>query len=448
MPSLPVVMDLFPKYLPAGALLLAILMATLIAAGTAGLLLLLQYQRQYAAQTMRHERLQQNLASATNLLLADHNDATNGLLELNLFDGDRDSIMLSCQPWGVFDVAIAYAYEGMDTLRHAFIMGKVPAAKERFALYLADERRPLSLSGHTRIQGDAYIPEAGIRKSYIENEAYAYEEVVHDGTIHISNSVLPELDVSIVERLYSYLQPADTVIWKTNADNWFNGLPAESRIRRFSDDCRTLYGFDSLVIDRQVVSGHVVIVANRAITVGAGAQLDNVLLFAPHIRFEQGFEGRLQAFARDSLIVENNCRFDYPSVLGLINIPQDTVTQELQPFIRIDSASTINGLVFSHFAGSEQLLAKIVLGKETAVHGQVYADGLLELQGRVDGMTLCRRFTLQTASSLYENFVLNGVMDLAALSPYYAGSPLLLRGRLRCIALSVDTSELKRTDVN
>ncbi len=441
-------MEKFPKYLPAGALLLAILLATMIAVSTGGLLLLLQYHRQYAAQTMRQERLQQNLSSAINLLLANDGNVPEDLQKLNLYDGDDDSVILSLQPWGVFDVATAWAYEGPDTLQYTFLKGKVPTPDERFALYLADEQRPLSLSGQTRIQGDAFLPEAGIRKSYIENEAYAYEEVVHGGSMQVSNATLPEMDGKIIAQLWDYLQPVDSAAWTANAVNWFENSMTDPLTRLFTNDYSILHGPDTVVIDRQTLSGHVIIIADQTMIITANAKLDNVLLFAPCIRFEQGFRGRLQAFARDSLTVGRDCRFDYPSALGLVNIPTDSLFLEFQPIMRIDSASVVNGLVFSHFPGGDQLLAKVVIGKEVVVHGQVYADGLLELQGQVSGMTLCRRFTLQTSSSLYENFILNGVMDITALSPHYVGSPLLLKGRLGRVALSVDTGEPWRDDVN
>ena len=388
-------------------MLLAILLATIIATGTAGLLLLLQYHRQYAAKNMRHERLRQNLASATNLLLTGYHATPVDTLALNLFDGDRDSVMLACKPWGAFNMATAWAYEGTDTLQRTFLMGKVPTPSEQFTLYLADEHLPLSVSGKTFIRGDVFLPEAGTRKSYIENEAYAYEEVVHDGTIYNSADTLPGIDTAMVGWMNNYLLQTNNVA-------------------------------DSLTIDVLFSGGDTIVVANQMITVTAEAKLDNALLFAPHIRFEPGFRGRIQAFARDSLVVGGDCRFDYPSALGLIHIPKDSLFTEFQPYLRIDSASVLNGIVFIYFPGSDQLLAKLVLAKETTVHGQVYADGLLELRGRVNGTTLCRRFTLQTSSSLYDNFILGGVMDVTARSPHYAGSPLFYKGRQSKIAYEKD----------
>ncbi|WP_090603082.1 hypothetical protein [Parapedobacter koreensis] len=418
-----------PTYLRAGALLFALLIAVIIGVMTAGLLLLLQYHRQYAAHTLRQERLQRHLASATNLLLTSEPVEGGDTVIRSLFDDGRDTVALVRRPWGVFDVGLAYAYDTRDTLANAFLMGRILTATERYALFLADEYRPLSISGKTRIHGDAFLPEAGIRKAYIENQAYASEEVIYDGAIRHSTTELPALNSAILGRLAPYLQHDDTTEWKRAAEDWYGMDASDSLAQLFANTPRLLYSRDSITIRGMPITGQVLLVADSLISVSADAVLDNVLLFAPHIRFADGFSGRLQAFARDSLVVGRGCAFAYPSVLGLVNIPKDSLIHEFQPMITIDSASVVNGLVFSHFPGSEQLLANIKLAKETTVNGQVYADGLLELRGTVKGITLCRRFTLQTPSSLYENFVLGGVMDYTRLSPHYAGSPLLNTGR-------------------
>ena len=428
-----------PKYLQGGALLFALLLAILIGVTTGALLLLLQYHRQYATNLLRQERLQQNLASAVSLLLTNETTNDGDTARLSLFNGELDSVMLIQKPWGVFDVGIASAFEQGDSLQQAFVIGRVPEDSERYALFLADEYRPLSISGDTRIQGDAYLPEAGIRKAYIENRAYASEEVIFDGKILHSMPTLPPINTTIIDRLLPYLQPGDSAVWQQDARDWFSAYTQDSIGVPFAGPALLLHAPDSVAIDGQVIHGQVLLISDKAITVTASATLDNALLFAPTVRFEEGFKGRVQAFARDSLLVGRNCELRYPSALGLVNVPQDSIVYEFQPFIQIDSASVVNGLVFSHYPGSEQLLAMVGIASDVTVHGQVYADGLLELQGTVCGRTACRRFTLQTPSSLYENFVLDGVMDYTRLSPHYGGSPLTHAGRLGNVLTWLDT---------
>ncbi|WP_257668267.1 hypothetical protein [Parapedobacter tibetensis] len=419
-----------PRYLKAGALLLALMLTVIIAVVTAGLLLLLQYHRQYGAQTLRQERLQQHLASGISLLLTHEGDLDQDTVSLSLYNTTQDSVILTKHAWGIYDVGSVQAVEGRDTLGKWFLFGLVPDKTERYALYLADEHRPLSLSGHTRIQGDAFLPEAGIRKAYIENQAYEGEEVVSGGTSYTSNPDLPALNSAIIDRLTAYLYPDEDETWAGMTIDDFPAYGPNPIYRAFAEQPLLLLYEDSLVIDAHILKGHVLVLAKGPVTIMPSAQLEDILVFAPSITFVDGFSGRLQVFARDSISVGKNCSFGYPSALGLINIPVDSTFSEFQPLLRVDSASTVNGIVFTHFPGDEELLlAKIQLGKETTVHGQVYADGLLELRGTVQGMTSCRRFTLQTPSSLYENFVLNGVMDYSRLSPHYVGSPLLNGGR-------------------
>lgn len=433
------------KHLHGGALLFALLLAILIGVTTGALLLLLQYHRQYAAELLRQERLQQNLASGISLLLTNETTSDSDTTRMSLFDGVQDSVMLIQKPWGVFDVGIACAFEQNDSLQRAFLIGRVPEDDERYALYLADEYRPLSISGDTRIRGNAYLPEAGIRKAYIENRAYTSEDVIYDGKILHSTPTLPQSNAAIITRLLPYLQPSDSSSWQQDAKDWLSEYAKDLISAPFAGPSLLLQAQDSIAVDGQVVRGQVLLVSNKSITVTASATLDNVLLFAPSIRFEEGFRGRVQAFARDSLLVGSDCEFRYPSALGLVNIPEDSIVYEFQPFIRIDGASVVNGLVFSYYPGSEELLAMIGIAPDATVNGQVYADGLLELQGAVFGMTACRRFTLQTPSSLYENFVLDGVMDYTRLSPHYGGSPLLNAGRLGNILNWLDKEQTEVT---
>lgn len=433
-----------PTSLRAGALLLALLLAVIIAVMTAGLLLLLQYHRQYGAHTLRQERLQRNLASGISLLLTDMDDMATQPTSISLYADGQDSVILAKHPWGIYTVGTVHATLQQDTASRWFLYGTLPDKTERHALFLTDEQRPLSISGHTRIRGDAYLPEAGIRKAYIENQAYDGEAVVYEGQTYTSTPSLAELNSITINRIAAYLYPDQDHATEIMDNHEQAAFGPDSVYRAFSDSPLLLLHPDSLVIDAHVLKGHIILMAEGPVTIKPMAQLEDILLFAPSITVADGFTGRLQLFARDSIVVGTTCVFDYPSVLGLVNRPADTLFSEFQPLIRIDSASTVNGVVFSHFQGNQQLLANVRLGKETTVNGQVHADGLLELRGTVKGITSCRRFTLQTPSSLYENFVLNGVMDLTQLSPHYVGTPLLNKGRHGSVIKWMDTNPMKQ----
>ncbi|MEC3882009.1 hypothetical protein [Parapedobacter sp. 10938] len=425
-------MNLIPKRIHAGALLLSVFVGTLIWILTAGLLLLIQYHNQYAERTLRYNRLDQNLASATNLFLTRDRAAAHGcdsnVTDLYLKGGD--SVIIVSRPWGIYETGVITAFEQRDTVSSALLVGMVLSDTSVYALYLADEHTPLSLSGRAFIRGDVYLPPAGTRKSYIENEGYAYEEEIHSGVIHNSTADIQPLDSLIIGRLSRYLHSDDSIGWREMALDWFSLMSIDSLHHPFDSPPLTLSIAERYSI-RSSIRGNIIIVADSAVTIGMDAVMEDVILFAPSIRFEDGFRGTLQAFARDSLIVGESCTFDYPSALGLVNIPDDSLEQEVQPLLQIDSASVVAGMVFSHFPADEPDVATVRIGKDAEIHGELYADGLLELRGTVQGITRCRRFTLRTSSSLYDNFVLGGTMDVTRLSPYYAGSALLHMGRLK-----------------
>jgi len=51
----------------------------------------------------------------------------------------------------------------------------------------------------------------------------------------------------------------------------------------------------------------------------------------------------------------------------------------------------------------------------------VYSNGFLELKGEVFGSVVCQSFILRTASSVYENHLLNTTIDITKLPKNYVG---------------------------
>ena len=102
-----------------------------------------------------------------------------------------------------------------------------------------------------------------------------------------------------------------------------------------------------------------------------------MLIFAPYIEIEDGFEGNVQAFARDSLVVGRNCQLQYPSVLGLMKMQSGF----FQPFIHVGEKSLVQGVLFSYQEVIDREQTVIRLEKGTFIEGMVYADGYAEIKG-------------------------------------------------------------------
>src|SRR5690606_35636940 len=124
---------------------------------------------------------------------------------MDLYGEGADSISLQQEKWGLFTLAAIKSFKNQDTLRKAFLIGR-ETHQDKTVLYLADEDRPLSVSGSARITGETLLPKAGIRQAYVEGRPYSGKELVY-GTIKDSDRKLPSLNEEILSGIRSFLQP-------------------------------------------------------------------------------------------------------------------------------------------------------------------------------------------------------------------------------------------------
>lgn len=415
------------KKLKGGSLLFVIGMAALLALLVAAVVLLLLYSKNQGNQRIIEDRMQRNLQSAITYSLLTDNVQTKDTLLLDLYKEGSDSVKLIKKNFGIYHYIIAEAYDQARRFSKMALLGNTLMEDEKFALYLVNNHRPVSVSGKTKITGNAYLPEAGVRKAYIEGQAYQGGENAVDGKVIPSETKLAPLDSTILQNLaFFFHKDADSLMMEDN--EYEKGFLQDSLSNSFHNKTMIVSLDDSLIT--QKLQGNIIVHSKRPILIKREAQLEDILIFAPSITIEEGFHGQVQLFASDSLIIEKKVVLDYPSTIGLLSQKDSIEVKDFQPSIHIHEGSKISGTVFSSYEGSDFLSALIRIDKEAVINGQVYADGLLQLQGTVNGITQCKQFSLKTQSTLYENFVLNGEMNFPALSPFYIGSPLLNKGKL------------------
>lgn len=412
----------------AGALAL-VLVVSMIILSLLGMMVLLQQQgREYLRRQHAALLLERNAHSGLVWLCADNAIAYGEILSLDLFGDEKDSITLAKSPWGVFELGIVQSFRRRDTLSMAGLLGAPLLDQERYALFLSNEDRPLSLSGETFIRGDAFLPPAGIRKSYIEGKQYAGDEVPVRGTISDSGPAMPTMNHNLLQAIRSFFsEPQETSI---------HAFPParDSIIRSFLEPTLHLHFAQETTLSGEHLTGNIILSCDSALRIKADNVFSDVLIFAPSIFVEEGFRGTIQLFALDSIHIGADCRLAYPSSVGLLNRPASGTAIEFSPYIRIDSASRVHGAVFAESRESDFFMSVIQVGPDALVTGTVHAAGLLELRGTVLGSTRCRRFKLQTSSTLYENFVLDATMDFTSLSTHFGWTPLLTGNGRRVIA--------------
>lgn len=402
----------------ANALFIVIVISLVMGILCSSLIGIAYYQRLQVQKNQLFKKLENDASSGLNVVLADRQERFSSTeTTLDLFGDGTDSVSLKKTPWGVYEVAVVNAFSHNHHRVKSVLIGSDLDEKGKSAIYLSDQNSQLALAGNTVIKGTCYLPEAGVKRAYIEGVSFSGSNLINGTTLR-SEFMLPPLNDKVLKPLISHfetggdLQSEATVTAPLNQD---------TMQQSFFDPSIRLNAASVQRLTQKVLEGNIVLVSDKPLEIDSSCKIDNIIVVAPAVVFHEGFRGSLQVFCTDSIIVRDQVFLKYPSVLGLIK----TSVKVKQPVIMVGQKAVIKGVVFTycHIPDLEKTIIR--LGKESRVEGQVYSDGGVDLQGTVYGNITCSRFTLRTPSSIYENHILNGVIDSGKLSEYYVGSSLV-----------------------
>lgn len=399
----------FQKKVKAGALQYVVLLSLLIFFLIGMFMLRAQYSNYQVNELIVQERLYDNLESAKVLLKSNASlSQSKRKFQLKLFQDDHSLVDLIVENWGVFKIAHLRASWRQHMREQYLLLGDNIWKDGRPSLYLADKNRYLSVCGETWLGGPVNLPALGVRKSYVDGVGY-YRSKAIQGEIRRSEKNLPPIK-SNFSALFNSLfvldyQKDSVVLWED--------VSHQKLSRSFAKKALFIWSPDVLVIDEIEVKGKVKIMSLKEIVVGSNAKLAQCLLIAPKVRIEQGFTGRVQIFARDSVLIHKNCQFFMPSVVYMHG---NNAKKELQVAsnVRFSGDIVLTGK-------NEKFSPSIKIDKNSRVEGLIYCNGKVELKGDVAGSLYTDRFVLQTPSALYENHLLNNRIDFSDLNSSYVG---------------------------
>ena len=159
----------------------------------------------------------------------------------------------------------------------------------------------------------------------------------------------------------------------------------------------------------QVVKGKVMVISSDFIRVSSNAELENVILKAPTVVFDKGFEGSVQVFARDSIIVGEDCYLKFPSTLVL----KSPSKPNYSPKITLEAGTRLAGnIILKQASFNLRSNGMVTINKGSLVNGTVYSEGYTQLRAcEIQGDVYTKKLFLKTRSSIYENTLLNVVID-------------------------------------
>lgn len=413
----------------AGALFYAIVISLIIAITSSALILSAYLTRiQYENLEVKRQ-LNLNADSGIKLLLSKQS-----LVELNqektidLFNKGIDSVILVRKFWGAYEIIISKAvFRNYSSARTAQV-GFYPDNDHLYSLHLSDKDKPLALCGNTLIKGTAYLPKAGVKRAYIEGQSFSRSLLI-EGKIIQSDRILPTFNTELIENINAVffnksITSNDSVLVIENV------LTGDSLNNSFQNKTLVFSSSVPIIISDGLYSGNIAVISDKQITVSSSAQLKDVLLFAPKIIIEKKFRGNIQVFASDSISIAEEVTLTYPSIVGLISSNISTST----PIIVLNKNDTIIGSVFiikNQVAAMQPV--RLLISEEAVVFGQVYSTGYVDLKGRINGSLMCDNIMLSTASSVYENHLLNAVIDVSKLPEHYTGINLVEESKVKKI---------------
>ncbi len=405
--------------LKASALYIVIIISLVIGILCSSLIVAAYFYRNEFQKNFRYSRLQNNVSSGVNILLASPDTAYINGKSFSLFANEADSVYLKKVFWGLYDVGSALAFSQQDTIYRTFSIACTIDSAKWAAVYLIDEDRPISVSGKTSIIGDVYIPKAGITTAYVDNKAYQGDKRIVTGSKRNSEKKLPALSAGRLTRLQQFMQqrqPGDSSL--SHTDSLSRSFLMPTKYVNFKRQPQSLSNL--------TLSGNIILTSDTTITLDSTVSARDILVFAKTIKVRPGFHGNCQLFARDTIAIDSNCRFEYPSCLGILRFGQSGLAPA-QEYIHLGNKCIFHGIIFTYEKNESAAKPLVDLGKSVKIIGQVYSQGGLRTEDYVEsaGSIFTSQFLYQDAFTRFQNYLINLTLSSKALSPYYLTADLL-----------------------
>ncbi len=404
--------------LKANSLFIVIVLSLVIGLLCSALVLMAYFSKVQITRNLIQQQLIANVESGLVLLSLNNDASYNSPVLIDLHKEERDSVLLQKKEWGIFEVGSVTAFFKGDTCKKTFLLGYKPDKISKSAIWLTENYRPLSLAGNTSIKGDCYLPESGISRVYIEGKGSFVKQLV-EGKISKSSPQLPELNEKIKSAVIESLNGQFSNVATQEFGQSFQA--SEALYRGFDKTPVCLTSSDSALTISQEIRGNVIIAAKGKVIITNRARLHDIRVYANSVVVESGFKGCLQIFAKDSIVLQKDARLSYPSVLGLIKL----VVKEFQPFIRLQKNSAMSGLIIMDQEMMDRMKVRLDIETDAILLGQAYVNGFADIKGKLYGNIICDKFLLKTPSSIYENHLMDAIIDRTKLPASFVGSAIL-----------------------
>lgn len=355
-----------------------------------------------------------NCQSGLNYLFATRNQPDINRFDsvLNLGSG-QDSIKVRSFPWGGYNILYSSVRKKNFMIERIAMTANYRFSDSSSTLVLKDNDHPLCLCLNSIVNGKVFVPQAKIKYELMNGQAFSGLRIERM-LIRESEDSLPRLNRYFAQISINSL--IESTSGKPGNENESNNLMTGDTLERSFKESTIVVYDKILMLDQIVAKGNIVFVSDSLVFVSKHCDLDGVIIIGKEIVIEEGFEGIVQCFAKNKILVESKVILKYPSGLFLIpdNLQKDSTNQPNGiKSITIKENAYVSGIIFTNYIydipHSYELSMNIE--KNSIVKGLVYWTGSIQLKGEVSGQLFVNSFHIKNAFGYYDNYIADGIVS-------------------------------------
>lgn len=405
--------------LKAGALQLTLFIAIVIALLLTAFILLVQTHKRFSVQKNFIIETVQNTNKGINFTL-DNLIVLNDTTSIDLKGEDYKSLKVHREFWGVFEKVISISKIKNNALKRVALIGGVQPKKDRLALYLQDNNKPLVLVRDTKINGLVYLPKQGVKPGTISGEFYYGSKLIY-GESRIAQNLPQFFTESNIQ--FTAIENASSNVKK---EQFLETKDNEAYKNSFFEPTKFVISNSEIYLGNLSLIGNIIVQSKTKIVINTSCVLKDVILIAPEIEIQNNVKGNFQAIASKNIIVGEHVELGYPSALvinkkQLIQADKKDINEE-QNKITVNSNTIIKGMIVYIDASTiNNFKAQVELKDKATIIGEVYCNKNLELKGSVKGSVFANNFIAKQSGSVYQNHIYNGSIIASELPQEYVG---------------------------
>ncbi len=395
--------SIFNKHIKGGALYIAMMVGIIISIMLAMFIMLARFNQRQVTDFAQNSQLQFNLKSAFQIAQSEYFTVERNNKWIKNINND-DSIKVKCLNWGAYRLIAAETKNRHNHLSKAGLYGTQMSSDT--GLVVAENGRPLGLSGSVVFKANCYLPSGGIKPAFIEGQSYMGNA---QNSIYIKKAPLqvPELSASFIKGVIKQ---------QTELNN-----EQDSLVFSYPDRVSQSFTHKTMVIEPPYsrlshlwLGENIKIISQTELIIDSTCHFNNILIIAKKIRFKHGFKGSVHVIATDSIIAEKETVFEYPS--SFVLSPGIEKGDNLRSIIISDNCIFSGGIVAFAELNSNGPKVFIKLCATSEINGFIYSSGYLHAEGKLNANVFSNSLLLKTPSAVYENHMLACEIDPRAYS--------------------------------